>query len=405
MRPEDEAKTAFKTHHGHFQFRVMPFGLSNAPATFQCVMNALFAPFLRKFVIVFLNDILVYSPDWNTHLEHLTVVLCKLREAQFFAKLSKCEFGKTSIHYLGHIISDSGVSTDPEKTTVMQNWPVPLTATELRGFLGLTGYYRKFVRNYGLISKPLTQLLTTKGFAWTEQAAAAFHALKDAMVSTPVLALPNFTLPFVIETDACDTGVGAVLMQAGHPIAYMSKALGIMNRKLSIYEKEFMAVMMAVDKWRQYLQRGPFLILTDHKSLCNLSDQQLTSDLQRKAMSKLIGLQFQFKYKKGVENNAADALSRVGYLMETSVCQPAWVQEVVNSYTTDPDMIELLQQLAIQSPDSKGHSLHQGLIKFKGRLVIGNNLALQTKLIATLHDTAVGGHSGIQATYQRAKKL
>jgi hypothetical protein len=124
-----------------------------------------------------------------------------------------------------------------------------------------------------LISKPLTQLLTAKGFAWTEQAAAAFKALKDAMVSTLVLALPNFTLPFVIETDACDTGVGAVLMQAGHPIAYMSKALGIMNRKLSIYEKEFMAVMMAVDKWRQYLQRGSFLILTDHKSLCNLSDQ------------------------------------------------------------------------------------------------------------------------------------
>jgi hypothetical protein len=124
-----------------------------------------------------------------------------------------------------------------------------------------------------LISKPLTQLLTAKGFAWTEQAATAFQALKDAMVSTLVLALPNFTLPFVIETDACDTGMGAVLMQAGHPIAYMSKALGIMNRKLSIYEKEFMAVMMAVDKWRQYLQRGSFLILTDHKSLCNLSDQ------------------------------------------------------------------------------------------------------------------------------------
>jgi hypothetical protein len=185
----------------------------------------------------------------------------------------------------------SGVSTDPEKTTVMQNWPVPLTSTKLCGFLGLTGYYRKFVHNYGLISKPLTQLLMTKGFAWTEQA-AAFQALEDAMVSTPVLDLPNFTLPFVIETDACDTGVGAVLMQAGHPIAYMSKALGIMNHKLSIYEKQFMAVMMVVDKWRQYIQRGPFLILTDHKSLCNLSDQQLTSDLQRKAMSKLIGLQF-----------------------------------------------------------------------------------------------------------------
>jgi hypothetical protein len=156
---------------------------------------------------------------------------------------------------------------------------VPQNATELRGFLGLTGYYRKFVLNYGIISKPLTQLLTKKGFQWTDEAQSAFLALKKAIAQTPVLALPDFTLPFVIETDACDSGVGAVLMQQGHPIAYMSKALGIMNRKLSIYEKEFMAVIMAVDKWRQYLQRGPFVIMTDHKSLCNLSDQQLTSDL------------------------------------------------------------------------------------------------------------------------------
>jgi hypothetical protein len=297
------------------------------------------------------------------------------------------------------------VSTDPEKTAVMQKWPLPATVTELRGFLGLTGYYRKFVKHYGLITKPLTQLLSKKGFQWTEEATVAFQTLKQAMISTPVLALPNFDLPFVIETDACDSGVGAVLMQNAHPIAYMSKALGVMNRKLSVYEKEFMAVMMAVDKWRQYLQRGPFLILTDHKSLCNLSDQQLTTDLQRKAMAKLVGLQFQFKYKKGTENTAADALSRVGHLMEISSCQPDWIQEVLNSYNNDADMQLLIQQLAINSPDDKGFSMNHGLVKYKGRLVIGDNLALQTKLIATLHESAVGCHSGIQATYQRVKKL
>jgi hypothetical protein len=407
LRPADEEKTAFKTHHGHFQFRVMPFGLTNAPATFQCIMNSVFAPFLRKFVIVFLDDILVYSPSWEQHLDHLRSVMEKLRESQFYAKLSKCSFGQSSIQYLGHIISDAGVATDPEKTAAMENWPLPTSQTELRGFLGLTGYYRKFVQNYGIITKPLTQLLTKKGFEWNDQATAAFLHLKTAMTNTPVLALPNFDLPFSIETDACDTGVGAVLTQRGHPIAYMSKALGIQNSKLSVYEKEFLAVIMAIDKWRQYLQRGHFTIVTDHKSLCNLSDQQLTSELQKKAMSKLVGLQFSFQYKRGIDNGAADSLSRVGHLLATQVssCRPDWLQEVLNSYTTDAVTTSLLQELAIQSPKEKGFSLDQGLIKYKGRLVIGANSALQTKLIAALHDSAVGGHSGIQATYKRIRPL
>ena len=408
MRPEDEAKTAFKTHHGHFQFRVMPFGLTNAPATFQCIMNAVFAPFLRKFVIVFLDDILVYSKSWEDHLQHLTLVLEKLREAKFYAKLSKCSFGQTSIQYLGHIISDHGVATDPEKTAVMAKWPLPTNVTELRSVLGFTGYYRKFVHNYGLITKPLTQLLTKKGFAWTPEATAAFTTLKSAMMSTPVLALPDFSVPFTVETDACDTGVGAVLMQRGHPIAYMSKALGILNRKLSIYEKEFLALIMAIDKWRQYLQRGKFTILTDHKSLCNLTDQQLNSELQKKAMVKLADLQFEIKYRKGADNCAADSLSRVGHLLEMqaiTTCQPIWLQEVLNSYATDATASALLQELAIHSPNEKGYALEKGLITYKGRLWIGSNLALQTKLIASLHDSAIGGHSGIQATYQRLKQL
>jgi hypothetical protein len=213
MRPEDEAKTAFKTHHGHFQFRVMPFGLTNAPATFQCVMNSIVAPFLRKFAIVFLDDILVYSSSWSEHLEHLRLVLLKLRETQFYAKLSKCSFGQHSIQYLGQIISDQGVATDPDKTAAMATWPIPTNATQPRGFLGLTGYYRTFVQNYGMITKSLTQLLTKKGFEWSAAATDAFLTLKTAMSSTPVLALPDFNLPFTVETNSCETGIGAVLMQ------------------------------------------------------------------------------------------------------------------------------------------------------------------------------------------------
>jgi hypothetical protein len=302
MRPEDEEKTTFKTHHGHFHFRVMPFGLTNAPATFQCLMNAIFAEHIRKFVIVFLDDILVYSSSLQEHRDHLRIVLTLLRKHQLFANESKCSFAQPKIEYLGHVISKNGVATDTNKTDAMHDWPVPTNATELRGFLGLTGYYRKFVPRYGIIAKPLTNVLTKKGFLWNAQAQVAFDQLKTAMVNMPVLALPDFDRPFTIETDACDTGIGAVLVQDGHPLAYFSKALGVRNQRLSTYEKEFLAVMMAVDKWRAYLQRGPFTIVTDHQSFCNLGDQQLDTELQRKAMAKLVGLQFKFQYRRGAEN-------------------------------------------------------------------------------------------------------
>ena len=227
-------------------------------------------------------------------------------------------------------------------------------------------------------------------------------------MSTPVLALPNFAEPFEIETDACDSGVGAVLSQNGHHVAFYSKALGVNNQKLSIYEKEFIAILMAVDKWRCYLQRGQFVIKTDHKSLCHLQDQTLSTDWQKKAMTKLAGLQFKLQYKKGSENKVADALSRVEHAMECSAISgatPIWLQEVLNSYTTDVTAQQLLTELAVVSPNAAGFSLQHGLIYKGTTLWVGNNTALRTKIIAAFHSTAVGGHSGVQASYQRVKKL
>jgi len=228
------------------------------------------------------------------------------------------------------------------------------------------------------------------------------------MSTTPVLALPDFQRTFEVETDASDIGIGAVLMQQGQPIAFLSKALGESHKHLSIYEKEFLALIMAIERWRQYLQRQEFVIHTDHKSLAHLTEQNLHSDMQRKAMTRLLGLQFKVIYKKGKDNITADALSRAGHLLAlqaVSLVQPRWLQEVVNSYVTYARSQELLSQLAVHSPNEQGYSLQQGVIRCKGRIWVGNNSAIQTKIIATLHSSAVGGHSGQQATYHRIKKL
>lgn len=171
------------------------------------------------------------------------------------------------------------------------------------------------MRNYGLLAKPLTQLLKKKGLCWIDQSEKAFLALKSTMMTTPVLAIPNFAEPFTIEIDACSDGIGAILMQKGQPIAFMSKALGEKYKHQSIYEKEFLALMMAVDKWRQYVQHQEFIIETNQQSLAFLNDQDLHSDTQRKAMAKLMGVKFKIVYTKGKENLAADALSRIGHIM------------------------------------------------------------------------------------------
>jgi hypothetical protein len=177
------------------------------------MMNEVLQPYLCKFVLVFLNDILIYSPSWESHLDHLRQVLLQLRHHKFFLKSNKCSFAQTQIDYLGHIISKAGVAIDPSKTEAMIAWPTPSTVTELRGFLGLTGYYRRFAQNYGIVAKPLTNLLKKQQFLWTTTADQDFQALKALMSHTPVLALPNFSEPFVVETDACASGVGAVLVQ------------------------------------------------------------------------------------------------------------------------------------------------------------------------------------------------
>ena len=280
LAKEDVHKTAFKTHEGHYEFKVMPFGLTNAPATFQDVMNQVFAALNRKFVLIFVDDILIYSKSYTDHVQHLQEVFEIISQHNFFLKPSKCSFAQQQLEYLGHIISAQGVSTDPQKIQVIKEWPVPVNAKQLRGFLGLAGYYRKFIKHYGVISKSLTELLKKNViYQWTDTQQKAFDALKQALISAPVLKLPDFSQEFVIETDASEQGIGAVLMQGGHPLAFLSKALSPKNRGLSTYEKECLAVLMAIDKWRQYLHHAEFTIRTDQKALIHLEDQHLNTPM------------------------------------------------------------------------------------------------------------------------------
>ena len=279
---EDVHKTAFRTTDGHYEFLVMPFGLTNAPSTFQAAMNDLFKPVLRQFVLVFFDDILVYSRSNEEHYSHLQQVFEILLQNQFTAKPSKCVFAASQVSFLGHKISGNGVDPEDDKIEAIQKWPTPDSFTTLRAFLGLTGYYRRFVHHYASIAAPLTDILKQKEFVWNAKATVAFAELKANMEQLVTLALPDFTQPFDVTTDASGYAIGAVLSQHTRPISFFSKKLCPTMQTQSTYTKELYAITEAVKKWRQYLLGRRFRIHTDHHSLKHLLTQTIQTPEQQK---------------------------------------------------------------------------------------------------------------------------
>ncbi|KAK2389125.1 hypothetical protein QL285_062745 [Trifolium repens] len=383
----------------------MPFGLMNAPSTLQSLMNEVFKPLLRKCVLVFFDDILVYSKDWTTHLLHLKEVLQLLTNNSLVANKKKCYFGQKSVEYLGHLITDGGVAVDPSKVTSVVNWPVPKNVKGVRGFLGLTGYYRKFIRDYGKIAKPLTELTKKDGFTWNEGAQTAFEELKVKLTTAPVLALPNFAKDFVIECDASGGGVGAILMQDKRPIAYFSKALGVRNLTKSAYEKELMAVVLAINHWRPYLLGRRFIVSTDQKSLKQLLQQRIVTAEQQNWTAKLLGYDFDIVYKQGRLNKGAYALSRIhegGEMSSfTSYLQWGQIEQIMVENSEDPKLQEIVQAVQ-QHPDAKpGYTYKRGVLLYEDRLVISKKSAFIPVFLNEFHATPQGGHSGFYKTYRR----
>ncbi|KAM0053816.1 putative nucleotidyltransferase, Ribonuclease H [Helianthus debilis subsp. tardiflorus] len=311
VRNEDISKTAFRTRYGHYEFLVMPFGMTNAPAVFMDLMNRMCKPYLDKFVIVFIDDILIYSKSQEEHERHLRLILELLCNEQLYAKFSKCDFWLREVHFLGHVVNKDGIHVDPAKIDSIKNWPTPKTPTEVRQFLGLAGYYRRFIKGFSKIAQPLTTL-TQKGivYKWNEAQESAFQRLKDNLCSAPILSLPEGTDDFVVYCDASIHGLGCVLMQREKVIAYASRQLKTHERNYTTHDLELGAVIFALKIWRHYLYGTKCTIYTDHRSLEHIFRQKELNMRQRRWVELLNDYECAIKYHPGKANVVADALSR-----------------------------------------------------------------------------------------------
>jgi hypothetical protein len=311
IRPSDIPKTAFITKYGLYEYTVMSFGLTNALAFFMYLMNSVFMDYLGKFVVVFIDDILIYSQSEEEHVEHLKMVLQRLREHQLYAKLSKYEFWIHEVLFLGHIINQDGLAVDPKKVADILNWKAPKDVRGIKSFIRMAGYYRRFIEGFSKISRPMIALLAKKvEFKWTQKCQEAFEELKEKLTTTPVLVLPDVHKPFSVYCDASYTGLGCVLMQEGRVVAYSSRQLKIHERNYPTHDLELATVVHALKTWRHYLYGQKCDIYTDHKSLKYIFTQSELNMRQRRWLELIKDYELEIHYHPGKANVVADALSR-----------------------------------------------------------------------------------------------
>jgi hypothetical protein len=303
MHPDDVEKTMFRTPESLFEFLVMPFGLTNTPTTFQALINYVLRPFLCWFVLVFFNDILIYSSSWSEHLRHVQLVMEKMEEHSLFIKHSKCVFDARSVAYLGHVISKAGIAMDQQKLDAVLDWLVPRSVCVLRTFLGIVGYYRRFIRDY-------KNLLCKDAFWWSPEVESNLRALPRALTEAPMLQLPVFDKVFIIECDASGSGFNAVLHQGHGLIAFFNHQIMSRHAKLVAYECKLVGLVQVVRHWWPYLWGCEFMGRTDHYSLKFHLDQHLSIIPQHRWASKLLGFDFIVEFKSGSTNVVTITLSR-----------------------------------------------------------------------------------------------
>ncbi|GJV55070.1 putative reverse transcriptase domain-containing protein, partial [Tanacetum coccineum] len=311
VREQDIPKMAFRTRYGHYEFQVMPFGLTNAPAVFMDLMNRVSKPYLDKFVIVFIDDILIYSKDKKEHEEHLKAILKLLKKEMLYAKFSKCEFWILKVQFLSHVIDSRGIHVDPTNIESIKDWASPKTPMKICQFLGLAGYYRRFIEGFLKIAKSMTKL-TQKGikFNWGEKEENAFQLIKQKLYTTLILALPEGSEDFVVYCDASHKGLGVVLMRREKVIAYASRQLKIHEKNYTTHDLELGSVAFALKIWRHYLYGTKCTVFTDHKSLQHILDQKELNMRQRHWPELLSDYDCEIHYHPGKANVVVDALSR-----------------------------------------------------------------------------------------------
>ena len=433
--PESEELTTFRTRYGSFKYKVLPFGLTNGPATFQHFINDIFMDFLDNFLTVYLDDILIYSEDVLEHETHVRKVLQRLKEHGLQANLKKCEFGVTKTKYLGFIVSTEGIEVDPDKIAVVCNWQSPTSVKGVQSFLGFANFYRRFIKNYSRIAKSLNSLVK-KGlkFQWNSQAEKSFQKIKECLVSAPILRYYDPLKKTRLETDSSDGVVAAVFTQQDpdtrlwHPVAYFSKTMAAAECNYAIHDKEMLAIIRALQEWRPELEglQTMFEVLTDHRALEYFMSTKDLSSRQVNWAEMLSRFNFIIRYRPGKQNPLADALSRqdqdvkaqnsLKKAYRSMVLLPRnridnKIQQELDEHTdispidSDSNIVEEILAANRTSENIEGFrrkavdgepgwTMDDGLVKYNGRLVVPEDANLRTRLLEEIHAARATAHPG-----------